>query len=195
MLIFKKNIYFVDYAYSGKNPFRIEMRDDDGPQPIAYNFIFSALASIRRLFIEFKKMDPVLAQERVRTFYPNASRFGNTSILNTLSKRLMRGLLNNHVWHQMNCYHFCMLYDGLMDLVEEYSYGDGNFRENLIPEMKGQPINFNQFLNEYFFHTAFLIDPKRFQRLQPGERRRLGYGDTGPFGILSPRDAPPATED
>ncbi len=195
MLIFKKNIYFINYAFNRQTPFRIEMGDNEGPRPIAYNFLFTALAGDRTLFLELNRIDPDLARERLRIFFPNASRFGDLAILNTLSKRLLRGLLNNRVWYQLNCYHFCYLYDTLMNLVEDYSYGDRSLREQLFPEMQGRPINFNQFLNEYFFHTVFLIDPRRFNSLSRKEQLRLGRIDHSLFGVLPVPDPVPDDED
>lgn len=195
MLIFKKNIYFINYSFNRKAPFGIERGDNEGPKPIAYNFIFSSLANDRSLFIELQKMPPPLAAERIKMFFPNASRFGTPAILNRMSKRLLKALLNHRVWYQMNCYHFCYLYDTLMELVEDYSYGDRNFRENLMPELKGQPINFNQFLNEYFFHTAFLIDPGRFNSMSTKDRLRLGKIDHSLLGVLPIPEASPDDED
>ncbi len=195
MLIFKKNIYFIDYSFTNSAPFGIERGDHEGPKPIAYNFIFSSLANDRTLFIELQKMPESLAEERIKMFFPNASRFGSPAILNRMSKRLLRAFLNHRVWYQMNCYHFCYLYDTLIELVEDYSYGDQNFRENLMPELKGQPINFNQFLNEYFFHTAFLIDPGRFSKMSAKERLRLGKIDHSLLGILPTPEPAPDDED
>lgn len=195
MLIFKKNIYFINYAFNRNSPFNIEMGDDQGPKPIAYNFIFASLANDRTLFHELQGMPEPLAAERLKLFFPNASRFATPAILNRISKRLLRGLLNHRVWYQMNCYHFCYLYDTLMELVEDYSYGDRNFRENVIPELQGHPINFNQFLNEYFFHTAFLIDPGRYNRLSRKERLRLGKIDHSLLGVLPLPEPCPDDED
>lgn len=171
------------------------MSDNEGPKPIAYNFIFSALANDRSLFIELQKLPGPLALERLKMFFPNASRFGGPSILNRMSKLILRALLNHRVWYQMNCYHFCYLYDSLMELVEDYSYGDRNFRENLIPELKGQPLNFNQFLNEFFFHTAFLIDPGRYNRMSRKEQLRLGKIDHSLLGVLPVPEPSPEDED
>ncbi len=195
MLIFKKNIYFINYAFNNTSPFNIELGDNEGPKPIAYNFIFSSLINDRALFHELKRMPESLAVERIKMFFPNASRFGSPEILDRISKRLLKGLLNHRVWFQMNCYHFCYLYDTLMGLVEDYSYGDRNFREKLIPELKGHPINFNQFLNEYFFHTAFLIDPGRFNRMSRKEQLRLGKVDHSLLGVLPIPEPSPEDED
>lgn len=195
MLIFKKNIYFINYSFNSESPFGNESGDNEGPKPIAYNFILSSLAKDRSLFIELQKLPESLVTERIKMFFPNASRFGSPAILNRMSKRLLKALLNHRVWYQMNCYHFCYLYDTLMELVEDYSYGDRNFRENLIPELKGQPINFNQFLNEYFFHTAFLIDPGRFNSMAPKERLSLGKIDHSLLGVLPIPVTAPEDED
>lgn len=195
MLIFKKNIYYVNYSFEAGSEFGISRGDNEGPKPIAYNFILSGLANDRKLFLELSDNDPALAEERLKIFFPNATRFGGFDILNRISKRLMRGLLNNRVWYGMNCYHLCYLYDTLMGIVEDYSYGDKEYRENLFPEMEGQAINFNQFLNEYFFHTAFLIDPGRYRKLSPKERLRLGKVDHSLMGAVPVPDPSPEEVD
>ena len=105
--------------------------------------------------------------------FPHASRLGKIETLSNLSHRLFTGLTDNQTWFTMNCYHQCFLYDCLLDVVEDYSYNDEVERQKLFPEMKGQPLDFNRFLLEYFFNTTFLIAPERFNQMNPEERKQL----------------------
>ena len=97
---------------------------------------------------------------------PNASRFGNVKIITFISKRLLEGIVNRKTWLKMNSYHFCYLYDALLGYTEEYSYSSEFDRIRMIPELDGRSIDFNWFLNTYFFNTAFLIEPERFLSIE-----------------------------
>ena len=95
----------------------------------------------------------------------------------------------------MNNYHLCYLYDSLLDRVEEYSYSDPDRRRETFPEMRGQPIDFNQFLNEYFFSTSFLVAAERFNRMTPQEKSQLGKLDHAYFGAVLPTPSSREPED
>ncbi|SVE44428.1 uncharacterized protein METZ01_LOCUS497282, partial [marine metagenome] len=154
MLYFKKNIH-----YSFPETFDLEITD---PVFDPYNFIIQALVGDRNIFHGLKQVDPEETLERLKSIFPHASQFGGVEILNTISKRLLEGLVQPNVWYQMNAYQNCYLYDSLASIVSDYSYSDLNQRINMYPEMMGANINFNQFLDEYFFDTAFLIDSDRY---------------------------------
>lgn len=172
MLVFKKNIY-LDPLYPKKSSGIREFRDEEDPNPLPFNFIFKALSNTQNLFQEAKDMGHRGLSDQLNILFPHASRLGTVEILSNLSHKLFNGLVHNQIWFTMNCYHQCFLYDCLLDVVEDYSYNDEVERQKLFPEMKGQPLDFNKFLLEYFFNTTFLIAPERFNKMNPEERKQL----------------------
>jgi len=172
MLVFKKNIY-LDPLRLKKSSGIKEFRDEEDPSPLPFNFIYKALSNAQNLFQEIKDTENRELSDQLDILFPHASRLGKTEILSDLSHRLFTGLTHNQIWFTMNCYHQCFLYDCLLDVVEDYSYNDEAARRELFPEMKGQPLDFNRFLLEYFFNTTFLIAPERFNPMSPEERKQL----------------------
>ena len=195
MLVFKKNIYFVDCKSGDGLETGPPQRDREDPKPIAYNFIHSTLANDQKLFDEIHQTPPEDGAGKLKIFFPHSSRFGNLLHLDTLSKNLMEGFLDKDRWFLMNNYHLCYLYDSLLDRVEEYSYSEPGRRLEVFPEMLGQPINFNQFLNEYFFSTSFLVAAERFNRMTPQEKNQLGKLDHAYFGAVLPTPSSTNSED
>ena len=61
--------------------------------------------------------------------------------------------------------------------------------------MQGQSINFNQFLNEYFFSTSFLVAAERFNCMTPKEKSMLGKLDHAYFGAILPTPSTTINED
>jgi len=184
MLALKKNIYYCPYPapFLGKttDPFS----DEDGPRPLPYSLIFSSLSGDQKLFEELSQVKETDAKDRLQIVFPHSANFCNFQTLRDISKKLWEGLLAPDSWWALNAYHWCYLYDTLTDFTEEYSYGSESHRLKLCPEMLGQPFNFNQFLNEYFFNTAFLIDPGRYRKMSPRERRLLGKVDHALMGAV-----------
>lgn len=195
MLVFKKNIYFVECHRGGELEDELPGRDREDPKPIAYNFIHSTLSGDQKLFKEIYQTDPAKGLEQLKTFFPHATRFGNLLHLDTLSKNLMAAFLDRRRWFAMNNYHLCYLYDSLLDRVEEYSYSEPDRRLEMFPEMLGQSIDFNQFLNEYFFSTTFLVAAGRFNRMTPQEKSQLGKLDHAYFGAVLPTPSATSIED
>ena len=113
MLYFKKNIYHST----------AETIDREGTEPVfdPYNFIIQALVGDRNIFHGLKQVDPDELVERLQSIFPHASQFGGVVILNTISKRLLEGIVKPDVWYQMNAYQHCYLYDSLAAVVEDYS--------------------------------------------------------------------------
>ena len=149
MLWFKENIYLP----------ATEVFDRDDPEPLfdPYNFIMQALVADRGIFHSLKQIDLGEAVERLATLFPHASRFGGIDILNSISKKLLEAIVQSNIWHKMNAYHYCYLYDTLAGVVEEYNYSDLDQRVRSYPEMMGTDIDFNEFLNKYFLNTAFPV--------------------------------------
>ena len=42
--------------------------------------------------------------------------------------------------------------------------------------MIGADIDFNEFLNKYFFNTAFLIDPERYNKMDTEDKLQRVFG-------------------
>ncbi|GJL80122.1 MAG: hypothetical protein NPINA01_31110 [Nitrospinaceae bacterium] len=177
MLVFKKNIYSA-VEEPVANP-------TGNPSLDPYNFIFSSLLSDRDLFIGLTQLDPEEGNERFKLFFPHASRFGGLNVINGISKQLLEGLVNPGKWYQMNAYHLCYLYDSLASIIEEYSYESPEQRMEMFPELDGEPIDFNDFLEYYFTNTAFLIDPDRFNNMDSEEKKIRGFVDPCLFGAIN----------
>ena len=177
MLFFKENIYLPG----------TEDIDREDPEPLfdPYSFIMQALVADREIFHSLKQIDSNETLERLATLFPHASRFGGVDILNSISKRLLEAIVQPQVWYKMNAYHYCFLYDNLASVVEEYSYSDIEQRVQSYPEMMGTDINFNKFLNKYFFNTAFLINLERFNEMTAQEKLKLGLDDNCLFGVIN----------
>lgn len=172
MLVFKKNIYLEPLRPKNSSGIK-EFRDKEDPSPLPFTFIYKALINAQSLFQEVKTMKDREISSRLDILFPHASRLGRTEILSDISQRLFNALTHSQTWFAMNCYHLCFLYDCLLDIVEDYSYNDEAERRELLPEMKGQPLDFNRFLLEYFFNTTFLIAPERFNQMTPEEKKQL----------------------
>ena len=93
--------------------------------------------------------------------------------------------MNPDKWYQMNAYHLCYLYDSLTSTLEEYSYESPEQRIELFPELNGEPIDFDQFLETYFMNTAFLMDPDRFNGMDSEEKEDRGFIDSCLFGAIN----------
>ena len=177
MLFFKENIYLPG----------TEDIDREDPEPLfdPYSFIMQALVADREIFHSLKQINSNETLERLATLFPHASRFGGVDILNSISKRLLEAIVQPQVWYKMNAYHYCFLYDNLASVVEEYSYSEIEQRVQSYPEMMGTDINFNKFLNKYFFNTAFLINLERFNEMTAQEKLKLGLDDNCLFGVIN----------
>ena len=177
MLIFKKNIYEIsDFSHP-------ENTDDRGLDP--YNFIFHSLMTDREIFFGLNQLPKSEGLERAKTLFPHASLFGNVSLLNNISRNLFEGLIDRNVWHTLNAYHLTYLFDSLHGTYEDYSYSDPQQRMGIFPELNGQAINFDHFLENYFFGTAFLIDAERFNKMAPEEKKSLNLTDPCLFGVIN----------
>ncbi|PIQ95959.1 MAG: hypothetical protein COV67_12165 [Nitrospinae bacterium CG11_big_fil_rev_8_21_14_0_20_56_8] len=176
MLVFKKNLYAPFSGAYSENP-------DTLPDP--YGFVLHALASDRDIFVSLREIDPQEALEHCQTLYPRASRFATPAILNTTSKILLEGLVNPNRWYTMNAYHFCYLFDTLYSVVEDYNYGEIQQRFATFPELNGEPINFDRFIEDYFFTTAFLIDPERFNNMEQDAKKNHPFDFPGLFGVIN----------
>ena len=177
LLFFKENIYLP----------ATEDVDREDPEPLfdPYSFVMQALVADRELFHGLKQIDANETLERLATLFPHASRFGGVDILNSISKRLLEAIVQPNIWYKMNAYHYCYLYDNLASVVEEYSYFDLDQRVSSYPEMMGADIDFNEFLNKYFFNTAFLISLERFNEMKKEDKLKFEPDDNCLFGVIN----------
>ena len=177
MLILKKNIYETSEFPHPENT------DDQGLDP--YSFIFHSLMTDREIFFGLNHLPESEGLERAKTLFPHASLFGNIALLNNFSRSLFEGLIDRTVWHILNAYHLTYLFDSLHGTYEDYSYSDPQQRMGIFPELNGQAINFDHFLENYFFGTAFLIDAERFNKMAPEEKKSLNLTDPCLFGVIN----------
>lgn len=143
MLYFKENIYLP-------TP---DAFDPEDQEPIfdPYNFIIQTLVGDRDIFYGLQQAAPEDATERLKPLFPHACRFGGAEILNSISKRLLEAIVQPDIWYEMNSYHLSYLYDSLGAVVEDYSYSDLDKRISMFPELMGADIDYNDFLDQYFF--------------------------------------------
>ena len=177
MLILKKSIYEVPGFTHAENI------DDQGLDP--YNFIFHSLMTDREIFFGLNQLPESEGLERAKTLFPHASLFGNVSLLNNFSRNLFEGLIDRKVWHTLNAYHLTYLFDSLHGTYEDYSYSDHQQRMEIFPELNGKDINFDHFLENYFFGTAFLMDAERFNKMTPEQKKSLNLTDPCLFGVVN----------
>jgi len=177
MLIFKKNIYEASESIHPENM--------DDPLFDPYNFVFHSLVTDREIFFGLNQLPESEARERAKTLFPHASLFGSVSLLNNFSRFLLEGLINRNNWHTINSYHQTYLFDSLNGTFEDYSYSEQQQRMKIFPELNGSEIDFERFLENYFFGTAFLMDPDRFNYMSPEEKKRLNLNDPCLFGAIN----------
>jgi hypothetical protein len=185
MLIFNTNIY-----ESGNNPILPVKYSQSWPGTAGveldpYGLILSTLTSDRPIFYDLTQQPLEKSQKQLEVLFPHAARYSNAKVLNSISKRLLEGLVNRNEWFKMNSYHFCYLYDTLSGHIEDYCYSDEYQRRALIPELEGESIDFNWFLNTYFFHTAFLIDPDRFFNMDNSKKEWLETWSPSLFSVIN----------
>jgi len=177
MLIFKKNIY------EPVSPPHPENRDNPSLNP--YDFLFHSLRTDREIFFGLNQLPDSEGSERFKTLFPHAALFGSIALLNDFSRRLFEGLIDRSMWHTLNAYHLTYLFDSLHGTYEDYSYSEPQQRIGIFPELNGAAIDFDDFLDNYFFGTAFLMDAERFNNMGPDEKKSLKLTDPCLFGVIN----------
>lgn len=177
MLIFKKNIYEISESSHPEN------MDDQHLDP--YNFIFHSLMTDREIFFGLNQLPDSEGLDRAKILFPHASLFGSVSLLNNFSRKLFEGLIDRSIWHTLNAYHLTYLFDSLHGTYEDYSYSEPQQRMAIFPELNGKAIDFDRFLENYFFGTAFLMDAERFNNMAPEEKKSLKLTDPCLFGVIN----------
>ena len=177
MLVFKKNIYEPSQHSHPENI------SNQGLDP--YDFIFHSLMTDRKIFFGLKQLPEIEGNERLKTLFPHASLFGAVSLLNNFSRKILEGLLDRNVWYSMNAYHLTYLFDSLHGTYEDYSYSDTQQRIEIFPELDGATLDFDVFLENYFFGTTFLMDAGRFNNMDSVEKKSLNLTDPCLFGVIN----------
>jgi hypothetical protein len=177
MLVFKKNIYET------KNFFHPENETQQILDPRDY--IFRSLTTDREIFYGLQQLSPIESKDRFKILFPHVSRLGSISLINNFSRSLLEGLIDKNNWYRMNAYHMTYLFDSLNGTFEDYSYSDTTQRKEIFPELQGKAINFDHFLDNYFFGTAFLMDAERFNKMPPEEKKDLKLTDPCLFGVIN----------
>lgn len=177
MLILKKNIYEVAHSHHPENVVQQKLDPRD--------FIFKSLTTDREIFYGLQQLSQTESQERFKTLFPHASKFGSIKLLNNFSRTLLAGLVDKNNWYDLNAYHMTYLFDSLHGTFEDYSYSESEQRKKIFPELQGKAIDFDHFLESYFFGTAFLMDAERFNNMPPEEKKGLELTDPCLFGVIN----------
>ena len=177
MLVFKKNIYETPHSHHPKN----ETQQNLDPR----DFIYRSLTTDREIFYGLQQLSQAESQDRFKTLFPHVSRFGSISLINNFSKSLLEGLVDKNNWFTMNAYHMTYLFDSLHGTFEDYSYSEPAQRKEIFPELQGDSIDFNHFLENYFFGTAFLMDAEHFNNIPPKEKKDMKLTDPCLFGVIN----------
>ena len=177
MLVFKKNIYENSHSHHPENG----RQQNQDPR----DFIFRSLTTDREIFYGLQQLSQAESQDRFKTLFPHVSRFGSISLINNFSKSLLEGLVDKNNWFTMNAYHMTYLFDSLHGTFEDYSYSEPAQRKEIFPELQGDSIDFNHFLENYFFGTAFLMDAEHFNNIPPKEKKDMKLTDPCLFGVIN----------
>lgn len=177
MLVFKKNIYEIPHSHHPENGTQQNLDPRD--------FIFRSLTTDREIFYGLQQLSQTEGQDRFKTLFPHVSRFGSISLINNFSRSLLEGLVDKNNWYTMNAYHMTYLFDSLHGTFEDYSYSELAQRKEIFPELQGETIDFDHFLENYFFGTAFLMDAERFNNIPPEEKKVQKLTDPCLFGVVN----------
>ncbi len=177
MLVFKKNIHNTSHSHHPEN----ETRQNLDP----FAFIFRSLTTDREIFYGLQQLPLAEGQDRFKTLFPHVSRFGSISLINSFSRSLLEGLIDKNQWYSMNAYHMTYLFDSLHGTFEDYSYSEPAQRKEIFPELCGDAIKFDHFLENYFFGTTFLMDAERFNNMPPEKKKDLKLNDPCLFGVIN----------
>jgi hypothetical protein len=177
MLVFKKNIYETPHSHHPENGTQQNLDPRD--------FIYRSLTTDREIFYGLQQLSQTEGKDRFKTLFPHVSRFGSISLINNFCRSLLEGLVDKKKWYSMNAYHMTYLFDSLHGTFEEYSYSETVQRKEIFPELLGEAIDFDHFLENYFFGTGFLMDAERFNNIPPEEKKDLKLTDPCLFGVIN----------
>jgi len=183
MLIFKNNIYdrheFGLSQYSKTQ----DIEYDESFNPL--NLLSAALEEEKDV-LDFLKRQPIeYWSEDSKNFYPQSHKSGNQLIFHNLLNTLKKGLDDRDTWYEMNTYHFCFIYDFLARFTFNYNHDNTEGRLNLLPEIKGKPLQIGSFIKDYFFNTVFLINEDKYNSLSRDEKSEMGYECPCQFAVIN----------
>jgi hypothetical protein len=183
MLIFKNNIYEKrsDHTFPGAPPAL-----PDGALPLdPYEFIKTGLIEEKSVLRIIAGQPKQFWEQDAQNFYPNAWKIGPLPILDDLLQILLQGLENRTLWHRMNTYHFCFLYDIFLRHAYNYNHDSLEEQRKTLPSLQGRPVDIDQFVRDYFFNTVFLLDEDRYNSLSAEEKENKGYTCPCQFGVIN----------
>ena len=134
-------------------------------------------------FIE-RQPSPFFREDLLK-FYPYSGKVGSLDYTKQICKILEKGMKNFALWQHMNSYHFSFLYDVLIRFIVNYNHDIDKERINSLPELKAQPIFFENFLKNYFFDLNFNTNEGHFNSLTHKQKHDLGYDCPYLFGVIN----------
>ncbi|CCQ91409.1 hypothetical protein NITGR_660002 [Nitrospina gracilis 3/211] len=181
MLIFKNNIYRKQQG----ELLALSTVQDFSTEFDPYHFVKACLDEEVELLNLIEGHPQEFWRDDLAGFYPRSHRFAEMPVLRKLLEILIEGLEDHEHWYHMNTYHFSLLYDGLNRFAYNYNHDSPQEKLKSLPEMQGKPIYFEQFVDDYFFNTVFLLTEDAYNRLSGKEKQDLGYTCPCQFGAIN----------
>ena len=144
-----------------------------------------ALKEEKEVISFIEKQPSAFFREDLLHFYTYSGKVGSLEYTKQVFHILERGLKNFALWQHMNSYHFSFLYDVLIRFIYYYNHDMDKERIKGLPELKGQPIYLENFLENYFFNCHFNTDQDHFNSLPHKEKNALGYNCPYLFGVIN----------
>ncbi len=180
MLVFKNNIYEPKGSTARFFPTGKEASFFD-----PYQFIHNSLIEDLSLFTFIEKQPEIFRKDDIISFFPSSHKCINWPILNKIIRILIEGLKCKKHWYHMNTYHFCILYDVLKRNAFNYNHDCLEEKILFLPELGGEPIQFDAFMEDYFFNRFFLMDPDEFNSLSSEDKLNKGFSCPCQFGVIN----------
>ena len=183
MLIFKNSIYNRQETSLGRHSPISNIGHDELFDP---ENLLSVSLNEERAVIDFLERQPKeYWPQDSKKFYRNSYKMGSYSIFGNLLNILKNGLNDVGVWHKMNTYHFCFLYDVLLRFAFNYNHDNAKGRLDTLPELKGKPLQIELFIKDFFFNTVFLLNEDQYNSLTREEKIELGYDCPFQFAVIN----------
>ena len=183
MLVFKNNIY---EPYNLNKPNVSVTPDADYNQRFdPRRFIEVALTEEKEILSFIERQPQPYWRADLLQFYPHAGKANSLTYLKGICQTLETGLKKSSIWQYMNSYHFSFLYDVLVRFAFNYNHDNDEERLNCLPEMEARPINFENFISNYFYDRDFMMDENHFNSLTHEQKYPLGYDRPSLFGVIN----------
>lgn len=181
MLIFKNNLYRKQHGEF----LNLSTVQDFSTFFDPYRFVKASLDEEVELLDLIKKHPEEFWGDDLTGFYPRSHRFADLPTLRKLLDILREGLECKKNWYYMNTYHFSLLYDALNRFAYNYNHDSPEEMLKTLPEMQGKSIYFEQFVDDYFFNTVFLLTEDAYNRMSGEEKEKMGYTCPCQFGAIN----------